>query len=105
MYSRLLEGIFNQRNLKDFDSQVAYLKRLKDPANKLWASYRGDLAKIDYFQSETRDAYLLRYFPFYTLPLLNELTILEELGHDFSRLDPLEVTLVGCGPGPEIVSF
>ena len=106
MFEELLSGIFDKKGLTDVDAkQQQYLKQLRPYGKKLWQSYHQQPVTVDYSQAETQEAYLLRYFPSYTLPVEKELDALREKGHTLPEVELLDVCFFGCGPGPELIGL
>ena len=105
MYRALLEGIFRRNNLTDEAASSRHLRDLQPYARELWGSYRASEVIVDYADRKTQEAYLLRYFPFYLLPLIEEMGQLYQGGSELPRTEFLEAAFFGCGPGPEILGL
>ena len=103
IFNQLLEGIFNQQNLIIKESQIEYLQKQQSILTKLASSYRTQTVDVNYLKFQ--NAYLLRYFPFYT-PLLQNL--LDELVKEDVWLPDANVcrpVFFGCGPAPEFTGL
>ena len=88
MFDALLKGIFYHHELTDSETkQKEHLKGLREPARSLWERYRSQKVKVDYSTPETREAYLLQYFPFYTQLIEKELNDLGEMGYRLPEVE------------------
>ena len=105
MYSALLEGIFQRNNLTNEAACARHLRDLQPYARKLWESYRAPDVIVDYSDRKTQEAYLLRYFPFYLMPLIEEMGQLNHGGSALPHTELFEAAFFGCGPGPEILGL
>lgn len=105
MYAEILEGICQRNQLADEAACVEYLRGLQPHARRLWQSYRRQSVVADYADPATQEAYLLRYFPYYSLPLKKELDRLHQGGCELPKAELLKAAFFGCGPGPEVVGL
>ena len=108
MFEQLLNGIFHKKGLSDERAKQEHLKSLREPARKLWKSYRPERHQpvtVDYSQKKTQEAYLLRYFPCYTLLVHKVLKDLRDSGHSLPEVELMESCFFGCGPGPEFIGL
>ena len=106
MFEELLSGIFHQNGLTYAEAkQQQYVKQLRPYGKDLWQSYQQQDVTVDYSQAKTQEAYLLRYFPFYTLSVEKKLDALRERGHTLPEVELLDVCFFGCGPGPEFIGL
>jgi hypothetical protein len=105
MFKGLLRGILEQNGLDHVNAKAQYLRELQTQARRLWQSYRTQNVLADYSQAKTQEAYLLRYFPFYTRLVETELDDLRERGFSVPDVELLEACLFGCGPGPEVIGL
>lgn len=105
MFEGLLRGIFEQNGLDDADTKAQYLRDLQPAARRLRESYHKSKVVTEYSEAKTQEAYLLRYFPFYTRLVERELDVLRERGFGVPEVELLEACLFGCGPGPEVIGL
>ncbi len=105
MFEDLLNGIFERNGLDDTQTQARYLGALRPYARQLWQSYQQQDVTVDYSEAQTQEAYLLRYFPFYTLPVTRELDALRADGVALPEVELLDACFFGCGPGPEVIGL
>ncbi len=105
LYQGLLEGIKQGNNLPDEAAFSAHLRDLQGYARNLWESYRTQNVLVDYADRKIQEAYLLRYLPFYWIPLKLEMHKLYQRGNKLPATALLEAAFFGCGPGPEILGL
>jgi hypothetical protein len=105
MFEDLLNGIFDRNGLYDTEAKAQYLGELRPYAKQLWESYRTQNVTTDYSDVKIQEAYLLRYFPFYTLPVVKELDALRTDGVTLPEVELLDACFLGCGPGPEVIGL
>jgi len=100
MFEELLSGIFHQNGLTYAEAkQQQYVKQLRPYGKDLWQSYQQQDVTVDYSQAKTQEAYLLRYFPFYTLSVEKKLDALRERGHTGPVLMPETTMLLDVAAG------
>ena len=93
MFEDLLNGIFDRNELYDTKAKAQYLSELRPYAKQLWQSYRPGLGRdvtVDYSEAKIQEAYLLRYFPFYTRPVVKELDALRTDGVTLPEVELLD---------------
>ncbi len=102
MFEQLLEGIFAQRELTTEQDQARYLGDLRPVGKCLWNSYQTPNVTVNYASVDIQNAYLLRYFPFYTklVPC-----VLSKSGVQLPKVELLQPIFFGCGPAPELVGL
>ena len=105
MFEDLLNGIFDRNGLYDTKAKAQYLSELRPHAKQLWQSYQQQNITVDYSEAKIQEAYLLRYFPFYTRPVVKELDALRTAGVTLPEVELLDACFVGCGPGPEVIGL
>lgn len=105
MFEELLNGIFERNGLDDKQAQAQYLSALRPYAKHLWNSYQQQDVTADYSETQTQEAYLLRYFPSYTLLVERELDTLQSDGVALPEVELLDACFFGCGPGPEVIGL
>ena len=105
MWVELLKGIFQRNNLTDDVACAGHLRDLQPYARELWSSYRASDVTADYAARKTQEAYLLRYFPFYSPLVMFEMQRLYEAGSALPHTELLDAAFFGCGPGPEILGL
>jgi hypothetical protein len=105
MYAQLLEGICRRNNLADEVACANHLRGLQQHARTLWQSYQQQNVVGEYSNPATQEVYLLRYFPFYCLPIAYELDRLHKAGFQLPQVELLEAAFFGCGPGPEVIGL
>lgn len=103
IYDYFLTSLFREFEITSNEQgALQFIARLKEKSFYLWDKYQTkDLTDIDYSNKEIQAAYLLRYFPHYTVPVQK---LLEVLKPKFQRRD-LSILLFGAGPGPEILAI
>ncbi len=102
VFEQLLEGIFAQQELATEQDQAAYLSGLRSVGKSLWNSYWTQDVGVDYASAGIQNAYLLRYFPFYTklVPC-----VLSQSDVQLPKVELLQPIFFGCGPAPEFVGL
>jgi len=105
MFEKLLNGIFDRNGLDDTNAKAQYLRELRPCAKQLRKSYQTQNVTADYSEAKTQKAYLLRYFPFYTLLVETELDALRTDGVTLPEVELLDACFLGCGPGPEVIGL
>jgi hypothetical protein len=105
MFEDLLNGIFDRNGLYDTKAKAQYLSELRPHAKQLWQSYQQQNITVDYSEAKIQEAYLLRYFPFYTRPVVKELDALRTAGVTLPEVELLDACFLGCGPGPEVIGL
>lgn len=84
----------------------AWLQQLQKVATKLFDSYRNSEIKIDYDKFEIQAVYMLRYFPYYHIPLQCALEDVEASSGKLSISHLIQnVIFIGSGPTPELLGF
>jgi hypothetical protein len=104
-FGDLINGISDRNGLCNTKAKAQYLSELRPYARKVWESYQQQDVTVDYSEAKTQETYLLRYFPFYTLPVLMELDALRTNGITLPEVDLLDACFLGCGPGPEVIGL
>jgi len=69
MFEDFLNGISDRNGLCDTKAKAQYLSELRPYAKQVWQSHWPDRQKnvtVDYSETKTQEAYILRYFPFHT---------------------------------------
>lgn len=105
IFEDLINGISDRNGLCDRKAKDQYLSELRPYARQVWSSYRQQNVTADYSEAKNQEAYLLRYFPFYTLPVLVELDALRADGVTLPEAELLDACFLGCGPGPEVIGL
>ena len=100
----IFESIKGENNLHDVRKISNYLKNLKSNLKVLRSAYRRKgRVIIDYKETKNQEAYLLAYFPHYTVPIFE---VLEYIIKNHPSLNiPQNLCLIGAGPAPEIMGF
>lgn len=88
--------------LKIDDHNIKYLCRYKESVQLLRNSYKSDVCKPLYNSDINRDGYMLAYFPYYAI-LTSEVVKRIKKYIDIKR--KLDVSIFGCGPGPEVIGI
>jgi hypothetical protein len=105
MHRAILDGVVLRKHSRP-GNRLSRLKELKHANDMLMQNYRSNTVRVNYAISETQDVYLLRYFPVYTSLIENVLISIEQRNSPlFDNSTSLQVSLIGCGPCPEIVGF
>ena len=103
MLEEILESIKVENNLHDVNKISNYLKKLKINLITLRRAYSKPPVIIDYTDTKIQEAYLLAYFPHYTVPIFK---VLEDISKDHpSKSIPKNLCLIGAGPAPEVIGF
>lgn len=105
IYNDLLNGIANERGFTTEDALVQHLKNLQLAAKNLWRKYRNDNVTVNYSDEGIQDAYLLRYFPHYTIGIQNIPLLKTFFEKKLTTKDEIGVCFFGVGPGPEILGL
>ena len=103
MLEEILESIKVENNLHGVNKISNYLIDLKDNLKTLRRAYSKKPVIIDYTDTKIQEAYLLAYFPHYTVPIFK---VLEDISKDHpSKNIPKNLCLIGAGPAPEVIGF
>ena len=103
MLEEILESIKVENNLHGVNKISNYLNKLKINLITLRRAYSKPPVIIDYTDTKIQEAYLLAYFPHYTVPIFK---VLEDINKDHPSLNiPQNLCLIGAGPAPEIMGF
>lgn len=88
--------------LKIDDNNIKYLCRYKESVQLLRNSYKSDVCKPLYNSNINRDGYMLAYFPYYAI-LTSE--VVKRIKKYINIKSKLDVSIFGCGPGPEVIGI
>ena len=103
MLEEILESIKVENNLHDVNKISNYLNKLQINLITLRRAYSKPPVIIDYTDTKIQEAYLLAYFPHYTVPIFK---VLEDISKDHpSKNIPKNLCLIGAGPAPEVIGF
>lgn len=105
IFEQLLEGVFEQQKLTTDTAKVDYLHKLQPTVTEISRSFRNQNVDTDYSNTNTQNAYLLRYFPSYTQLLPTALHDLDGDNIWLPEVSELHSMLFGCGPAPELVGL
>lgn len=106
MFKRILEGMFKELDITEESDQVLYLRHLQGWGRMLWSSYRENDIDVDYAHVNAQNAYLLRYFCFYTQIVPKMLDYLsEDHAMHLPKTELLHPIFFGCGPAPEVLGL
>ena len=102
MIDFIFEKICENHLIENEQDKIDFLVNLQPEIIALRKAYlKYPITDLDYSSSATQDAYLLGYFPHYTLPI--EVILSEHFkNRDFSN-ESINITLIGGGPCPEII--
>jgi hypothetical protein len=109
MYDSMLKALYSLNELNAEGERAAYLRSLKPVARELRSSfnpYAAPHVEVDYRSKQTQAAYMLRYFPQYSLIIRLVLGKLrnKQIELPFNR-EEISASFFGAGPCPEIYGF
>ena len=99
----ILEGIKEEYNLSGEKNISIYLNNIISNFIYLRSAYKKDFVKISYKDKKTQEAYLLAYYPHYTVPTFDVLEYIKK--HHPKKNIPENLCLIGAGPAPEMIGF
>jgi hypothetical protein len=99
----ILESIKVKNNLHGENIISNYLNNLKVNVITLRRAYSKVPVIIDYKETKNQEAYLLAYFPHYTVPIFEVLEYINK-NHPSYNI-PINLCLIGAGPAPEVIGF
>lgn len=88
--------------LKIDDNNIKDLCKYKESVQLLRNSYKSDICKPLYSSDMNRDSYMLAYFPYYAI-LTSE--VIKRIKKYINIKCKLDVSIFGCGPGPEVIGI
>ena len=100
IYRIIIPGIIKHHDLSDDGKMRLHFRKLQEPGEKIWKSYRNKNIEIDYSDKLMQEAYILRYGALYTLPVKKFLK-----HHPKFQKKIHNVALYGAGPSPEVISL
>ena len=104
-YERILTSLFDANDLRTPEEQGRYLEGLRPAAVRLWQAYQqqqGIGQATHYDQAAIQAAYMLRYFPSYTQPIVRTVTLLAAFGDRTLDQETVRAVFFGSGPAPEL---
>lgn len=109
MYHLILKALYLLNNLKTDEERAQYLQSLKPTAKSLRSGFNpfaGPNVNVDYRSKVVQSAYMLRYFPQYSLVIRLILNKLKS-GQILLPFDQEEISacFFGAGPSPEVYGF
>ena len=104
MIDFIFEQICENHLIENDQDKIDFLENLQPELTALRKSYlKYPITDLDYSSSAIQEAYLLGYFPHYTLPI--EKILSEHFKNiEFSK-EKINITLIGGGPCPEIIAI
>jgi hypothetical protein len=106
MYNLILDELKKRIPLSTDEDLALYLQSLQPCAKNLWTSYRSTIVNFNYALEENQVAYLLRYFPHYTLPVAYSFYENRNKGlMKICETSNQDIQLFGAGACPEIIGY
>lgn len=105
MHQTILDRVVFRNCSLSSDRRVR-LRVLKSANDSLMESYRTNNVRVDYSCTETQNAYLVRYFPIHTNLIGSVFKAIDFKDKPlFDNSANVQVSLIGCGPCPEVVGI